>query len=235
MAKSYILVIKNRSRRWKDRTMGLNIVVGVLVDATNDDYTEMVRADFITVGELLERAGAGHWAEPDLDDGEGAEFEGWGYSGLHTLRRLAVHLAASGRLPEPLNRSRRATDDPLLNQVYEALPSDPPGPFDHLVHHSDCEGYYVPVDFDHVIVDETAPGGYLGSSVRLLAETHRLAEALGLPEDLDPDSEDVFDAADAEEPAAEGWQRYGVESYVCLQLLHAAQLSVSTGAAIVFT
>ncbi|MFE7244782.1 hypothetical protein [Streptomyces sp. NPDC057580] len=92
-----------------------------------------------------------------------------------------------------------------------------------------------PVDFAHVIVGKKAPGGYLGSSVRLLAETRRLAEALGLPEDLDPDSEEVSDAVDAEDPAAEGWQRYRVESYVCLQLLRAAKLSVSTGAAIAFT
>ncbi|MEU0914206.1 hypothetical protein [Streptomyces althioticus] len=215
--------------------MGLNMVVGVLIDAEDDDYTEMVRADFVAIGELLERAGARPWAEPDLDEEEGAEFEVWGYSGLHTVRRLAVHLAAGGRLPEPLDGSQRATDDPLLGEVYDALPSDPPGPFDHLVHHSDCEGYYVPVDFAHVIVDEKAPGGYLGSSVRLLEEARRLAEALGLPEDLDPHSEEVFEAADAEQLATEGWRRYGVESYVCLQLLHAAKLSVSTGAAIAFT
>lgn len=211
------------------------MVVGVLIDAEDDDYTEMVRADFVAIGELLERAGARPWAEPDLDEEEGAEFEVWGYSGLHTVRRLAVHLAAGGRLPEPLDSSQRATDDPLLGEVYEALPSDPPGPFDHLVHHSDCEGYYVPVDFAHVIVDDKAPGGYLGSSVRLLEEARRLAEALGLPEDLDPHSEEVFEAADAEQLATEGWRRYGVESYVCLQLLHAAKLSVSTGAAIAFT
>ncbi|MER6504767.1 hypothetical protein ABT218_37070 [Streptomyces sp. NPDC001455] len=138
-------------------------------------------------------------------------------------------------MPEPLDGSQRATDDPLLSKVHKTPPSDPPGPFDHLVHHSDCEGYYVPVDFAHVIVDKKAPGGHLGSSVRLLAETRRIAEALGLPEDLDPYSEEVFDAADAEEPATEGWQRYGVESYACLQLLHAAKLSISTGAAIAFT
>lgn len=211
------------------------MVVGALVDAEDDDYTEMVRADFVAISELLARAGAPQWTEPDLDGDEGAEFEVWGYSGLHTIRRLAVHLAADGRLPEPLDRTQQATDDPLLSQVYEAAPSDHPGPFDHLVHHSDCEGYYVPVDFAHVIVDKKAPGRSLGSSVRLLAETRRLAEALGLPEHLDPDSEEVSDALDAEDPAAEGWQRYHVESYVCLQLLRAAKLSVSTGAAIAFT
>lgn len=213
----------------------MNIVVGALVDAEDDDYTEMVRADFLSISELLERVGAPQWTEPDLDEEEGADFEAWGYSGLHTVRRLAVHLAADGRLPEPLVRTQRATDDPLLSKVYEDLPSDPPGPFDHLVHHSDCEGYYVPVDFAHVIVDKKVPGGYLGSSSRLLTEIRRLAEALGLPEGLDPDSEEVSDAADAEDPAAEGWQRYRVESYVCLQLLRAAKLSVSTGAAIAFT
>ncbi|MFC8392536.1 MULTISPECIES: hypothetical protein [unclassified Streptomyces] len=213
--------------------MGLNMVVGVLVDA-EDDYTEMVRADFAAIGGLLERAGLRRWAEPDPAGAESAEFEMWGYSGLHTVRRLAVHLAAGGRLPEPLGEGSRAVDDPLLSEVYETLPGDPPGPFDHLVHHSDCEGYYVPVDFAHVIVDDKAPGGHLGSSVRLLAETQRLAEALGLPEDLDPHSAEVFEAADAEEPATEGWRRYGVESYVCLQLLQAAKVSVATGAAIAF-
>ncbi|MFB7292269.1 hypothetical protein [Actinacidiphila glaucinigra] len=213
--------------------MGLNMVVGVLVDA-EDDYTEMIRADFAAIGELLERTGARQWTEPDLVVADDAEFEMWGYSGLHTVRRLAVHLATDGRLPEPLDQAQRATDDPLLSKVYKALPGDPPGPFDHLIHHSDCEGYYVPVDFAHVIVDKKARGGYLGSSLRLLAETRRLAQALGLPEDLDPHSEEVFEVADAEGPATEGWQRYGVESYVCLQLLQAAKLSIATGAAIAF-
>ncbi len=210
------------------------MVVGVLAGAEDDEHIEMVRADFAAIGEVLGRAGAHTWAEPELTGAQYAEFAGWGYSGLHTVRRLAVHLAVDGRLPEPLAEARRATDDPLLNEVYETLPGDSPGPFDHLVHHSDCEGYYVPVDFARVLVDEKAPGGYLGSSVRLLAETRRLAEALGLPEDLDPDSRKVFAAADAREPAARGWQRYGVESYVCLQLLRAAKQSIATGAAITF-
>ncbi|MEU3640663.1 hypothetical protein AB0H23_31105 [Streptomyces albogriseolus] len=48
--------------------MGLNMVVGVLIDAEDDDYTEMVRADFVAIGELLERAGARPWTEPDLDE-----------------------------------------------------------------------------------------------------------------------------------------------------------------------
>jgi hypothetical protein len=211
--------------------MGLNMVVGVLVDA-DEEYAEMVRTDFTAIGELLQRAGAGRWAEPDTI--QDAEFGMWGYSGLHTVRRLAVHLGASGRLPESLVEARHATDDALLTKAYAVLPSNPPGPFDHLIYHSDCEGYYVPVGFDRVIVDERAPGGYLGSSVRLLEETRRIAQALGLPDDLDPDSEEVFEATSAETPATEGWQRYGIEAYVCLQLLRAAELSIATGSAIAF-
>ncbi|MFC9285839.1 hypothetical protein [Streptomyces sp. NPDC057052] len=214
--------------------MGLNMVVGVLSNA-EDDYADMLRADFVAVGELLQRAGVPRWSEPELVEVGDAEFEMWGYAGLHAVRRLAVHLAASGRLPEPLQEARRAVGDPLLSKVYRVFPGDPAGPFDHLIHHADCEGYYVPADFTHVIVDKKAPGGYLGSSVRLLAETRRIADALGLPEDLDPHSEEVFEATDAEELADEGWQRYGVESYVCLQLLRAAKLSIATGAAIAFT
>lgn len=234
--------------------MGLDVVVGVLADADDEcadadeygdadededdaeyaEYAEIVRTDFVVVRELLDRFGVGPWAEPELTGGDVYEGQMWGYSGLHTVRRLAVHLAEHGSLPEPLAEAHRATDDPLLTKVYASLPSDPAGPYDHLVHHSDCEGYYVPVDFDRVIVDERVTGGYLGSSVRLLAECRRIAAALGLPEELDPDSEEVFDAYDAETPAIEGWRRHGVESYVCLRLIHAAKHSVATGAAIVF-
>jgi len=211
--------------------MGLTIVVGALVDA-DDDRADTIRTDFTTIGALLTGAGAGTWDEPA--EVEGDEFESWGYTGLHALRRLAVHLAESGALPEPLAEAKDATDDPLLKRAYAGLPTNPPGPFDHLIHHSDCGGYYVPVDFADVIADERIPGHYLGSSVRLLAEVRQVARAIGVPEDIDPDSEEFFEATNRDPPPAEGWERYGVEAYVCLQLLRAAALSVATGSAIAF-
>src|ERR1700722_11287671 len=166
--------------------MGLNIVVGILAGA-EDEYAGHVRRRFAVIGELLDRAGAREWAEPELNERDVVEGDMWGYSGLHTLRRLAVHLAETGTLPGPLEEARLAVDDPLLKKAYAKWPGEPAGPFDHLIHHSDCEGYYVPVDFGQVIVDERLAGGYLGSSVRLLAETQRIATAIGLPEDLEPD------------------------------------------------
>jgi hypothetical protein len=193
-----------------------------------------VRANFAVIRELLDRAGAGRWAEPELNERDVLEGDMWGYSGLHTVRRVAVHLADTGTLPDPLEEAHKAADDPLLTKAYTEFPGRSAGPFDHLICHSDCEGYYVPVDFGQVIFDESLAGGYLGSSVRLLAETRRIASALGLPEDLDPDSEEVLGACDANTSAAEGWRRYGIESYGCLRLIHAAQHSIATGAAIAF-
>lgn len=211
--------------------VGLTVVVGILVGA-EDEAVDCVREDFAVIRRLLDRAGAPRWAEPALGEGDDLEGDMWGYSGLHTLRRVAVHLAETGILPDPLAQARMASEDPLLKKAYAKWPAEPAGPFDHLIYHSDCEGYYVPVDFGQVIVDEGVAGGYLGSSVRLLAETRRIATALGLPEDLDPDSEEVFSATDGD--AAGGWQRYGIESYVCLRLIQTAKHSIATGAAIAF-
>jgi hypothetical protein len=213
--------------------MGLNVVVGILAGAENE-YADYVRAQFAVIRELLDRAGARQLAEPELNERDVLEGDMWGYSGLHTVRRVAVHLAETGTLPDPLEEAHRAADDPLLRKAYAQFPGEPVGPFDHLIHHSDCEGYYVPVDFGQVIVNGSLVGGYLGSSVRLLAETCRIASALGLPEDLEPDSEEVFGACDAKTPPAEGWQRYGIESYGCLRLIQAAKHSIATGAAIAF-
>jgi hypothetical protein len=217
--------------------MGLNMVVGVLVEPEaegEDEYVDDVRGHFALIRELLQGAGAGPWAEPRLNERDVLEAEMWGYSGLHTVRRVAVHLAETGALPGPLVEADKAADDPLLRKAYAELPRKPAGPFDHLIHHSDCEGYYVPVEFEQVIVNEDLLGGYLGSSVRLLAETSRIAAALGLPEDLDPDSEEVLRACEGQASATGSWQRYAIESYGCMRLRHAAQYSIQTGAAIAF-
>ncbi|MGW4695949.1 hypothetical protein ACWEO1_26655 [Kitasatospora cineracea] len=211
--------------------MGLDVMVGALIGA-EEDTAEWFRAECAEITRVLAAEGLPGWREPESGPRFGDRI--WGYSGLHTLRRLAAHLAAGGQLPEPLADGERATDDPVLRAAYEDIPDDRPGPFDHLIHHSDCEGYYAPVDFAPVLADPELSGGLLGSSVRLLAELEALALALGLPADLDPDSEEVTDAAEDPDPAAEGWRRYGTEAFICLQLRLAARCSVETGAVLAF-
>jgi hypothetical protein len=62
----------------------------------------------------------------------------------------------------------------------------------------------------------------------------RLAALLELPLDLDPESDELFQALKSQGQGEELWQRYGIESYICLNLYLACERSLKTGAAIVF-
>jgi hypothetical protein len=172
----------------------------------------------------------------------------FGYSGLHYLRRIAAHLDRGLALPAPGDDS--AAEDPILAEFFETVSGPSPGllgrlfakksPFqrqyDHILIHSDAEGYYLPIDFPSVIIvdDTEVAGGMIGSSVRLLAECRQLATAIGLPHDLDPEAEELWEAADAQGQAESGWQRYGVEAFTCRRLMKAAEVSVDLKAMIVF-
>lgn len=108
--------------------------------------------------------------------------------------------------------------------------------FNHLVHHSDCEGFYLPTDFESVIFPDPAleiPGEMIGSSVRLLRECERLSKALQIPSDADPEDDDVYLLLDAQ-GKQQGWRSFGVESFTCVGLMHAWQMSIRSGAALVF-
>ncbi|RAY11956.1 hypothetical protein DPM19_26745 [Actinomadura craniellae] len=212
----------------------MNVVVGMFAE-TEPESAESMRDDLERIRELLAARGLPDWREPEPGQGGRVGHEMWGYSGLHHLRRVAVHLAESGTLPPPLGADGRASEDPLLRAAYAREPRSG-GCVEHLIHHSDCAGYYVPVEFEQVIVDEGLTGCHLGSSHRLLEVCRRVAAALDLPADLTPDSEEIFDAADEEpdETAPDGWRRHGIAALTCMQLIEAAEHSVGTGAAIVF-
>jgi hypothetical protein len=227
--------------------MGLDVVVGVFGEFEEDACTEFAE-DFAVVRKVLSTAGLPNWEEPDLSEDDVVVHDMYGYSGLHHLRRVAAHLAASGTLPGPSDKD--PTHDPVLKAAYAsgaahsmtikgesvdrrgAAATTPT--FDHLIQHSDCEGYYVPVDFAPVLISDDVLGGYVGSSQRLLEECLRVAEALGLPIDIDPESDEIWNLVDGSvEPTAE-WQRHAIASLTCLQLIGAAWQSVNTRAAIAF-
>ncbi len=233
--------------------MGLEIFVGRLAQAHRDDpeEAEFFAEQYEELNVTLARAGQEPHHEPlDYPEDDVFEAQMYGYSGLHTVRRLAAHLAASGVLPEPLVAPAQASKDPVLANRYasDEEPRSRPSlldrllgrkpvireQFSHLINHSDAEGFYVPRELPRVIVDENLTGGYIGSSVRLLAECRIIAAAIELPLSLDPEGDEVFDAAEA--PAADGplWQQYGVESFCLLRLIKAAELSVKHGAVISF-
>lgn len=103
--------------------------------------------------------------------------------------------------------------------------------------HSDAEGYYLPSDFPDVQFPDDefkVAGCMIGSAPRLLDECKRLAQILEVPEDLDHESEALWEAAESQGEGSHRWEVYGVESFTCVRLLKGAQEAIRSGAALVF-
>lgn len=224
--------------------MGLALCVGVPSEIRESDpeYVEYLEQQVEAINGVLESFGLPAHQEPfELEDERTFECELVGHAGLHYLRRVAAHIALGKELPPPGDEG--AANDPVLSDYYRIFDAsfgrgEATGiPFQHLIVHGDAEGFYLPVEFDDVIVPDASleiAGGVLGSSHALLRECRELARALELPEDLSPEDEAVWEAAESQGEGEAKWEQYGVESHTCLALIKACEASVETGAAVVF-
>ncbi|MTV36705.1 hypothetical protein [Duganella radicis] len=229
--------------------MGLSLSVGCIADLRENDPegAEVFSGYFSWVGRVLEEAGLPPHVEP-------LECEVWsaqmfGYSGLHYLRRIAAYIDADLAMPPPGND--KSSSDPILKAYFSNVTGESPRilhrlfkrqprfarSFDHLIVHSDAEGFYLPQDFPQVVFadDVKLPGGMLGSVPRLLAELERLAEVLEIPEGLHSQAEELWEAAESQGDGNCVWQRYGIETFSCVVLREACSKSMASGAAIVFS
>jgi len=230
--------------------MGLALEVGILADLKGHDaegfdhHSEI----FKRLNSFLASCGLAQHHEPD-------DCEVWsgammGYSGLHDVRRIGAHLDSNGLLPAPSSREDRK--DPCLEGYYAMAAGGQRGffrrlwgraskyqrQFDHLIFHSDSEGYYLPTDFTEVLFPPEKleiPGGMVGSAPRLLAELDRIAKALEIPETLTEGLEELWEAANSPPPDGELWRRYGRESFGCLTLREGCRQAIASRAALVFT
>lgn len=237
--------------------MGLEISVGVLATAGDDEEAASWNERFALLNEVLAEAGLPAHHEPAKPT-ETFDAQMWGYNGLHTVRRMAAWRALKRGLPSSPG-GQDAAYDPLLEDLYRRVDRNwsdrkslikkllgflnPAGPsysaFDHLMMHSDCEGFYIPQALDRVVFDRAVPqrpglGAMIGSSQRLLEECRILARHLELPSTIDPEAEDLWEVAEAPDPNGPIWRRYGVESFSLTRLIRACEVSVRTGAALVF-
>jgi hypothetical protein len=234
--------------------MGLGLEVGLLKDLRENDPegAEELRSELARANALLRHAGLPDHVEPENGTLEVRDWEMYGYSGLHYLRRVAARLDSEGTLGGPGDESADA--DPVLAAYYRDVEawlsrpgllgrlrrrSAPARPaFLHLMAHSDAEGLYVPVDFADPLIaprEGEIAGDILCSSQALVRELAQLAEVLEIPPGLDPDDDRLWNAIDSSGGAdGETWQWYGVESFTCQRLLCAARYSVETGAALAF-
>lgn len=213
--------------------MGLAIGVGMLprLLETNPDGAERLTRDMARINTFLANAGLPTHEEPESFEEEfssRASLTSFPYSWLHYLRRFSAHVMRDPRwVPYPIEPGEDPADDPVLRQMYRALSS-------HLLCHSDSEGYYLPLDFQELLLDPThekLPGGVVGSSYRLRDDLLLLTDPLEIPV-VDGDLSDTA----AQEIAAQRptGAPFAVERLVWLALFEAARLSIKHKTAILF-
>ena len=161
--------------------MGLSIEVGRLAEELKDhpEGRTYLEGAFAAANRLLAKHGLPAHEEPRTLPAlkHRAQLIGFPYSFIHYLRRASAHRRADPRwVLTPLGDGEKPTSDPLL-QVEASSRRN------HLICHSDAEGFYLPVDFTEVLIgegDTAVPGGMLGSSLRLMEELVEVAPALNI-------------------------------------------------------
>jgi hypothetical protein len=150
------------------------------------------------------------------------------YSFLHHLRRTYARWKQNPDTPAtPCPDDQDPASDPAIEQELYMFDS-------HLLSHSDCEGFYFPLDFSEIIVDPEEQGrihgGFLGSSYRLHEELVAMAPALGINNAAELSDEEADSIRSCTETESELW----IEKATWLTLYEACRLSKQHGTAICF-
>lgn len=212
--------------------MGLSISTGMLADLHIHDPegAEWLAEDFEKLNVLLEQQGLPKHLEPITitkppSRGQHSSFP-YGY--LHRLRRALAFAnqdpSAFGPIPDGMD----AANDPILeNELYVMMNS-------HLICHSDCEGFYLPIDFAEPLIDDLElnfAGAIVGSSQRLQQELIKVAPLLEIQLDSG-----ILSDAEAQKLARHNQQHpFEIERLVWFALYEATVTSLAQKTAIVFT
>lgn len=212
--------------------MGLAVSVGLLADLLQNDPegAEWLVGSIAVVNRVLEDSGLPVHTEPRelVPVPTRSSIGGFPYSFIHYLRRAYAHgMADPSWRATPLPEDSDPSTDAVLEAETEQFSS-------HLLCHSDCEGYYVPIDFPEVLFDESGqlPGGMLGSSQRLMGELIAVAPALCIQLQNGELSDQEASRIDGVSCSGEGLSR---EYCSWLALYEAARISIAQKALIAFT
>jgi hypothetical protein len=218
--------------------MGLSISVGNLADCIDyPDDAECFCEEIAQVNEVLAEEGLPQHQEPEILPvmTNRAKLSAYSYSYLHHLRRIYARTIDNPNwIPTPTPRDESAADDEVVEDLTYMFDS-------HLLCHSDSEGFYLPIEFNEVIVDsnkqDRIPGGLLGSSYRLMEELVFIAPKLGIELDNGhlSDAEVVKIEIEIQlEEEDESQEGLWIEKIVWLSLFEAARLSLEYKTAICF-
>ena len=160
--------------------MGLAVEVGILayLIAQDPEGAAEVGRDFDGIADVLQAQGLGAFEEPTDCDVWFADM--LGYSGLHALREVAGMVWKGAEIPRDtvLDGSQTEFADALAEEflahltgkgqftlvgqafrkIFKAKEPAKMPPFVHLVVHSDCDGFYVPVAFETPLVPKRVAG-----------------------------------------------------------------------------
>ncbi len=219
--------------------MGLSISVGMLAYFAEDlEEVEWFLEEIAQVNEVLVEQGFSPHQEPEKlpPMKDRSKLYGFSYSYLHHLRRIyARTIDNPDWIPTPVSRNELAADDEIVDEQTYLFDS-------HLLCHSDCGGFYLPIEFEEVIFDtgggNRIPGGMLGSSYSLMKELIFIAPKLGIQLDGGhlSDAEAIeIEIAIQEEEEDESQEGLWIEKIVWLSLFEAARLSIEHKTAICFS
>lgn len=212
--------------------MGLSVEVGVLAKLVDTDQegAQSLREVFLKTNDVLLEQGIPVHTEPERlpDFASRAIDTGFVYSDLHYLRRAYAHWCeAPGTAATQCPIGVDPASDPTIEEEMCNMES-------HLLCHSDCEGFYFPIDFDDLVFDDEdrgrIQGGTLGSSFRLHEELIAMAPCLGIDDASDLSDATVETLRAVIESETELWK----EKKVWLTLYEACRLSKLHRTAICF-
>lgn len=214
--------------------MGIAVAIGALADLLEHDEegAAWLEEDLAAANGVLAQEGLPAHAEPRTLQAPAprTSITSFPYSYIHYLRRAYAHrLADPSWIASPLQDNLDPADDPLVQDELDLLRS-------HLICHSDAEGFYLPIDFADVLIEDadepSLPGAMLGSSYRLLEELCLVAPTLGIRLSDGQLADDEAARIDALAGRGNGIHR---ELCAWLALYEAARLSIELKTAIVFS
>ncbi len=225
--------------------MGLCISVGIKAYVKindSEDFAFYLKV-FEEINKVLKENGLPEYHEPEdlpemvmIDEQPSvAYYNSFSYSFIHYLRRFyARSVADPDWIPTLVAEGENPWEDEAVIDELAMLSS-------HLLCHSDCEGYYLPVDFDEVIFDfdkvifdeegeDRIPGNMLGSSYALLKELKFIADKLKI--NLDEHGV-ILNLSDIH-VEINNETGFWIEKIVWLVLYESSLLSIKYNTAIVF-
>lgn len=211
--------------------MGLAISVGVYADLLKNDSegAEWFKKTFRNLTDILKEKGIEGYEEPKTIGTlkSRAACNSFPYSFIHFLRRFYAKVIVQPEWkPQPVKEEEDPSKDPVIEEESLMFES-------HLLCHSDCEGFYLPIQFNGIIIDnkDRIPGGLLCSSYHLFDELAFIAPKLGV---------ELVDTYLSDEEAkrinslAKSDKGFYREYCVWIALYEAARLSIENKTAICF-